>query len=137
MGRPGALRWALLSAIAAAVLAACGGGGDQVISLDPAMFQQAYDQLGISIERAEAGEVDGAAEAFAQALPLFVQVELVLRDMPQEVITLGKVVEVRTRMNQELEQRRRPDVFAEIAKDARRILAEAAEALGIEQPQEQ
>ena len=136
MGRPGALRWALLSAIAAAVLAACGGGG-QVISLDAAMFQQAYDQLGISIERAEAGDVDGAKEAFAQAFPLFVQVELLLRDTPQEVITLGKVVEVRTRMDQELEQRRRPDVFAEIAKDERRILAESAEALGIEQPQEQ
>ena len=136
MGRPGALRWALLSAIAGAVLAAC-GGGDQVISLDAAMFQQAYDQLGISIERAEAGDIDGAEEAYAQALPLFVKVDVGLSALPQEVITLGKLAEVRTRMNQELKQRRRPDVFAEIAEVARRVLVEAAEVLGIEQPQEQ
>lgn len=130
------LRWALLSAIAAAVLSAC-GGGEPAIFLDAAMLQQAYDQLGTSIERAEAGDIDGAEEAFIQVLPLFVRVDLGLNALPREVITLGELVDVRIRMDQELGRLRRPDVFAEIAEDGRRVLVDAAEALGIEQPQEQ
>ena len=136
MVRPGAWRWALLAAGAAALLAAC-GGGEKAIFLDAAMFQQAHDQLGTSIERAEAGDMDGAEEAFIEVLPLFVRVDLGLNALPQEVITLGELVDVRTRMDQELGRLRRPDVFAEIAEDGQRVLVDAAEALGIEQPQEQ
>ena len=135
MGRPGALRWALLFTIAAALLAAC--LGEEATLPNAATFQQAYDLLGTSIEKAEAGDIDGAEEVYAQALPLFVQVDVGLSALPREVITLGELVEIRTRMNQELKLRRRPDVFVEIAKVARRVLVDAAEVLDIEQPQDQ
>ena len=89
------------------------------------------------LDRATAGDADSAEEAFAQVRALARLASEAHANLPEEVITRAELIDAVTRIEQELEDRRRPDVLAGFAEDARRALAEAAEALGVERPQEQ
>lgn len=124
--------------VTALALLACGGGSDEVPapSLDAAGFQRGYDQLGTMLDRASAGDVDAAEEVFTQAFPLTRLVSEALAALPQEVITRAALVDAATRIEMELGDQRRADVLAGFAEDARQALADAAEALGTERPQE-
>ena len=80
-----AFRWLLL-AIAAAVLAACFGSGDEVPPLDAASFQEAYDRLGAMIERGQAGDADAAEEEYIQAQQITQSINRELLELPDAVI---------------------------------------------------
>ena len=129
--RSAPLRRALPIAIAAAVLAACGGGGEQVPSLDVAAFQEAEGHLEKMIDRGRAGDADAAEEAFEQVGGFLHQLDTALAGMPAEVTVRAELIDAGIRIEQELESERRPDVLADIAEDARRSLAEVGEALGV------
>ncbi len=127
---------AVACALAAAVFAACGGGSSvqQAPPLDVSEFQQGYDQLGKMIDRAEAGDADGADEAFTEALPLAHTASDALADIPDEIIARAELIDAVALTEQELAEERRPDVLADLGEDVREALAAAAEALDVERP---
>ncbi len=129
-----AFRWLLL-AIAAAVLAGCFGGGDEVPPLNAASFQEAYDRLGTMIERAQAGDADAAEEEYAQARQISQRVNEALEELPGAVIIRSEMLDASLLIGQELDDRRRADVLAEHAERLRGVLRDAANALGIDPPQ--
>ncbi len=129
-----AFRWLLL-AIAAAVLTACLGGGDEAPPLNAASFQEAYDRLGTMIERAQAGDADAAEEEYVQAQQITQRVNEALEELPDAVIIRGAMLDVALLIRQELQERRRADFLAEHAERLRGILRDAAVALGIDRPQ--
>jgi hypothetical protein len=127
-----ALAFALLT-----IMPACGGGtASDAQPLDAATFQEAHDELGTLIEEAQAGDPDGAQEAFARALATAGPVDRVLAGLPEQVIVRADLLDVMVRIEMELASTRRTDVLAELAEEMRRALADAAEALGLERPSE-
>jgi hypothetical protein len=137
--RPFLNRGTVALVLATFVVAACGGGNneDATPSLDAAAYQRGYDQLGTMLDRASTGDVEGAEEAFAQVVPLTRLVGEALASLPQEVITRAALVDAATSIELELADKRRADVLAGSAKDARQALADAAEALGVQRPHDQ
>ncbi len=129
-----AFRWLLL-AIAAAVLAGCFGGGDEVPPLDTASFQEAYDRLGTMIERAQAGDADAAEEEYVQAQQITQRISEALKELPAAVIIRSELLDVALLIRLELQERRRADFLAEHAERLRGILRDAAVALSIDPPQ--
>ena len=129
-----AFRWLLL-AIAAAALAGCFGGGDEVPPLDAASFQAAHDRLGSMIERGQAGDADAAEEEYVQAQQISQRVSEALDELPDAVIIRSEMLDAALLIGRELDGRRRADVLAEHAERLRGILRDAAEALGIDPPQ--
>jgi hypothetical protein len=139
MRRPHVPLRAVALVLAAVMVAACGGsnGEEQTTSLDAAAFQQGYDDLDTMFDRATAGDADAADEAFAQVLPLTYLASEALANLPEEVAVRAQLIDVSARIQQELAGERRPDVLASLAEEARGALADAAEVLGIEPPEEQ
>ena len=133
MRRSAPLRWALPITIAAAVLAGCGRGGEQVSSLDAAAFQEATAQLATMIERGRAGDADGFEAAFVEVQPVLREMDRLLARLPDEITVRAELVDAITRIELELRGRRRPDALAEIAEDARDAVGEVPEALGVAQ----
>ena len=133
MTAPAAFRWLLL-ATAAAVLAGCFSGGDEVPPLNAASFQEAYDQLGTMIERAQAGDADAAEVEYVRAQQITQHINEELEELPAAVIIRSEMLDAALRIKLELEERRRADFLAEYAEDVRSLLGDAAEALGIDPP---
>ena len=133
MTAPAAFRWLLL-ATAAAVLAGCFSGGDEVPSLNAASFQEAYDRLGTMIERAQAGDADAAEVEYVRAQQITQRINEELEELPAAVIIRSEMLDAALRIKLELEERRRADFLAEYAEDVRSLLGDAAEALGIDPP---
>ena len=129
-----AFRWLLL-AIAAAVLAACFGGGEEVAPLDAASIQEVHDRLGTMIERAQAGDADAAEEEYVQVQQITQRVNVALEELPDAVIIKSEMLDVALLIGQELDDRRRADFLANYAERLRGILGDAAAALGIEPQQ--
>lgn len=129
-----AFRWLLL-AIAAAVLAGCFSGGDEAPPLNAASFQEAYDQLGTMIERAQAGDADAAEVEYVKAQQITQRINEALEELPAAVIIRSEMLDAALRIKLELEERRRADFLAEHAERLRAVLRDAAVALGIDPPQ--
>lgn len=137
MRRRRVLLWTVVCVLLAAVFAACGGGNSegQAPPLDAAEFQQGCDQLGTMIDRAEAGDADGADEAFTRVLPLARTASEALAGVPDEIIARAELIDAVALTKEELAGERRPDVLADLGEDAREALADAAEALEVERLQ--
>ena len=133
MTAPTAFRWLLL-AIAAAVLTGCFSGSAAAPPLDAASFQEAYDQLGTMIERAQAGDADAAEVEYVRAQQITQHINEELEELPAAVIIRSEMLDAALRIKLELEERRRADFLAEYAEDVRSLLGDAAEALGIDPP---
>ena len=133
MTAPAAFRWLLL-ATAAAVLAGCFSGGDEVPPLNAASFQKADDRLGTMIERAQAGDVDAAAEEYGQAQQITQRTNEALEELPAAVIVRSEMLDVALLIRQELAEWRRADFLAAHAERLRGILIDAAIALSFDPP---
>ncbi len=136
MKRRSALPWAAAFAVITVLLAACGGGGDEPTSVDAAGFQAAYEQLGTMIDRAQAGNVDGAEESFDRIHRFAHLVDTALLDVPDAEPVRLEFGDAVLGIEGELDEARSPDALAVLAEEARRTLIDAADALGIEQPGE-
>ncbi len=132
--RPAAAFSCLLLAIAAAALAACFGGGDEIPPLTSASFQEVDDRLGTMIERAQAGDADAAEEEYLQARLFSQRVNEALEELPGAVIIRSEMLDATLLIGQELNGRRRADLLAEHAERLRGVLRDAAVALGIDPP---
>lgn len=79
------------------------------------------------------GDADGVEEAFVLVLPFLSELDAVLAGMPVEAIARAELVDAVVRIDLELSSRRRPEVLATIAEDARGALGEIAEIFGLSQ----
>lgn len=136
MKRRSVLTWAAAFVFIAVLLTACGGDSDEPSSVDAAGFQTAYEQLGTMIDRAQAGNVDGAEESFDRIHRFSHLVDTALLDVPDAEPVRLKFGDAVLGIEGELDEARSPDALAELAEEARRTLVAAADALGIEQPGE-
>ena len=134
MSLQAALRRGGPALVAAAALAGCFGGGSAG-PLTGEDLQRAYDQFGQVIERAEAGDVDGADEILTEVRETTRRIGESLNDNPMDVIVGAELFDALILISQEMSANRRGDVIAGYAEDAQLAITDAAEALGFQRPQ--
>ena len=134
MSLQAALRRGGPALVAAAALAGCFGGGSAGPLTDEDL-QRAYDQFGQMIERAEAGDVDGADEILTEVRKTTGRIGGSLNDSPTDVIVGAELFDALILISQEMSANRRGDIIAGYAEDAQLAITDAPEALGFQRPQ--
>ena len=130
--RRGALLWRLLFVLAAVLFLACSDSdGD---SVDAAFIQETYDQLGAMLDRASAGDVEGAEDAYTELLPAINLINRSLQGRPDAVIVRAELIDSSNVIRIELAENRRADVLAAYAENARAVLQRAAKELELDPP---
>ena len=95
------------------------------------LLQETEARLTTMIERARAGDTDGAEESFVQIEPVLREVSRLLADLPDEVILRAELSDAVTGIEQELAGTRRAEALADIAEAAHDALVEVPEVLGL------
>ncbi len=131
------LLWlALLSIPMFALAAACSSDSAAPSTLDAPGFQAAYDELGTLRERALADDLPGVGEAFENVHVFTRLVDGALLELPAEVLTRAALIDAVAGIEQELRNIIWLERLADRATEAQQALAAAAQALGIEPPQD-
>ncbi len=98
-------------------------------------FQQTYDQFSKLIERAEAGDIDGAEDIYRDVLDELLRIDDSVKDLPTEIIARTNLLDARLLIVDEFNVNRRGDFLAAHAEDIQLALIDAAGALDVGQPQ--
>ena len=116
-----------LAIITIVTLVACARDGGGPEPLDSEAFQEAHAELERMVSEGRDGDADGAEEAFVLVQPFLRDLDAVLAGMPENLAARAELVDAVVRIELELQSRRRPEVLADVAEDARVALGEVAQ----------